>query len=298
MPGAGAGQRQEHEGQRQARVQGDGGGPGHPAGIAPAEPREVRDQLRDEECHPCREEGDQSVGEGCDLCVRHNQDVMDLAVRQLRSKGRTVAGGIGRSAEGFAADRSPDPGYLLPLVLPISSFGVYSPKMDEVVFTRTGRGEPLVLIHGVGHRRQAWDPVVPLLAPHRDVIAVDLPGFGESPPHDGIYGLDPALAAFAKFFAEVGLDRPHVAGNSLGGLLSLALGEAGLVRSVTALSPAGLWTPTQKHYALVMLRAHRSLAKRLPDRVTRKVAATGFGRTLLAGMIFDKPWKLSPRRIV
>ena len=170
--------------------------------------------------------------------------------------------------------------------------------MDEVVFTRTGRGEPLVLIHGVGHRRQAWDPVVPLLAPHRDVIAVDLPGFGESPPHHGIYGLDTAMAAFAKFFAEVGLDRPHVAGNSLGGLLSLALGEAGLVRSVTALSPAGLWTSTQKRYALGMLRAHRALAKRLPDRVTRKVAATGLGRTLLAGMIFDKPWKLSPRRVV
>ncbi|HEV7978540.1 alpha/beta fold hydrolase [Amycolatopsis sp.] len=170
--------------------------------------------------------------------------------------------------------------------------------MDEVVFTRTGRGEPLVLIHGVGHRRQAWDPVVPLLAPHRDVIAVDLPGFGESPPHDGIYGIDTALAAFAKFFAEVGLDRPHVAGNSLGGLLSLALGEAGLVRSVTALSPAGLWTPQQQRYALGVLRAHRQAAKYLPERLTARLAAGKVGRTLIAGMIFDKPWLLSPERIM
>ena len=170
--------------------------------------------------------------------------------------------------------------------------------MDEVAFTRTGHGEPLVLIHGIGHRRQAWDPVVPLLAPHRDVIAVDLPGFGESPPHDGIYGIDTALAAFAKFFAEVGLDRPHVAGNSLGGLLSLALGEAGLVRSVTALSPAGLWTEPQQRYAVVMLRAHREVAKHLPERVMARLADSGVSRTLIAGMIFDKPWLLSPQRIM
>lgn len=53
--------------------------------------------------------------------------------------------------------------------------------MDDVVYDRAGHGEPLVLIHGIGHRRQAWAPVFPLLTPHRDVIAVDLPGFGESP---------------------------------------------------------------------------------------------------------------------
>ena len=41
-----------------------------------------------------------------------------------------------------------------------------------------GSGEPIVLIHGVGHRRQAWDPIVPLLADDYQVITIDLPGFG------------------------------------------------------------------------------------------------------------------------
>jgi pimeloyl-ACP methyl ester carboxylesterase len=170
--------------------------------------------------------------------------------------------------------------------------------MDEVVYSRTGQGEPLVLIHGVGHRRQAWEPVVPLLAPHRDVITVDLPGFGESRPRNGGYGLVGAIEELVKLFADLGLDHPHVGGNSLGGLLSLALGEAGLVRSVTALSPAGLWTPAQQRYALGVLKVHRVAAERMPERTVRRLVSTGAGRTLLTGMIFDKPWRVSPQTIL
>ena len=54
---------------------------------------------------------------------------------------------------------------------------------SELVYTRKGSGEPLVLIHGIGHRRQAWDPVFERLAESYDVIAVDLAGFGESPAY-------------------------------------------------------------------------------------------------------------------
>ena len=53
-----------------------------------------------------------------------------------------------------------------------------------LAYTRAGSGPPLLLMHGVGHRRQAWDAVLDRLTPYRDVIAVDLPGHGESPPLD------------------------------------------------------------------------------------------------------------------
>src|SRR5689334_16691824 len=46
---------------------------------------------------------------------------------------------------------------------------------------RRGSGPPLVLIHGLGSRRQVWGPLIAELARHREVIAIDLPGFGESP---------------------------------------------------------------------------------------------------------------------
>lgn len=170
--------------------------------------------------------------------------------------------------------------------------------MDDVVYDRAGRGEPLVLIHGIGHRRQAWNPVIPLLTPHRDVIALDLPGFGESPAATGGYGIEPALVMFKELFTELGIDRPHVAGNSLGGLLSLALGQAGLVRSVTALSPAGLWNRRQKVYALNVLRAHRALAKRTPPHMVARIAAKPAGRAALTGLIVGKPALLDAQVIV
>ncbi|MEQ0559404.1 alpha/beta fold hydrolase [Amycolatopsis sp. NEAU-NG30] len=170
--------------------------------------------------------------------------------------------------------------------------------MDDVVYDRAGAGEPLVLIHGIGHRRQAWAPVLPLLTPHRDVIAVDLPGFGESPEPSGGYGIEPALVMFKDFFTDLGIDRPHVAGNSLGGLLALALGQAGLVRSVTALSPAGLWNRSQKLYAIATLKAHRALAQRTPPHVVRRLAATAAGRKALTGMIVGRPERLTAADVV
>lgn len=43
---------------------------------------------------------------------------------------------------------------------------------------RRGRGHPLLLIHGLGGSHRSWDPVIDVLTANRDVLAVDLPGFG------------------------------------------------------------------------------------------------------------------------
>jgi pimeloyl-ACP methyl ester carboxylesterase len=123
-----------------------------------------------------------------------------------------------------------------------------------------GTGEPLVLIHGIGHRLQAWEPVFDRLAEHHEVIAIDLPGFGESPVPDGGMPRDMAatVASIAAAFAEWGLDRPHVAGNSLGGAISLELAAVGAVRSATAFSPAGFFTPAERRRALRILNTLRA----------------------------------------
>ena len=103
--------------------------------------------------------------------------------------------------------------------------------------------EPLLLIHGLGASKSVWDPVVPLLAPDREVIALDLPGFGAAPSlPDGVEPTALALAeALRDQLAALGTPRPHVAGNSLGAWVGLELGRIGAARSVTCLSPAGLW---------------------------------------------------------
>ena len=53
-----------------------------------------------------------------------------------------------------------------------------------VAYERQGSGEPVVLLHGLGCHRQTWDPVIPLLTDRREIIAMDLPGFGQSPDLD------------------------------------------------------------------------------------------------------------------
>lgn len=108
--------------------------------------------------------------------------------------------------------------------------------------TDAGR-EPLVLLHGLGGSRAVWRPVIDLLAERRDPVALDLPGFGGAPGLPG--GTEPTAANLAAAIhrrcQELGVERPHVAGNSLGGWVALEMGRAGWVASVTAISPAGLW---------------------------------------------------------
>jgi pimeloyl-ACP methyl ester carboxylesterase len=107
----------------------------------------------------------------------------------------------------------------------------------------TASREPLLLLHGLGGSRELWAPVLDLLAAQRDVVALDLPGFGgaaELP--DGVEPSPANLAAaIRRRCAELGVERPHVGGNSLGGWVGLEMGRAGWAASVTALSPAGLW---------------------------------------------------------
>jgi pimeloyl-ACP methyl ester carboxylesterase len=174
------------------------------------------------------------------------------------------------------------------------------PQPVTLSYARVGRGEPLLLLHGIGHHRQAWDPVVDLLAAERDVVTVDLPGFGASPAlPDGLaYDLPTTTAVFRAFCEALELERPHVAGNSLGGLLALELGRGRLARSVTALSPAGFWTEAERRYAFGVLLAMRHIARRLPLPLVRRLSRSAAGRTMLTSTIYARPARRSPEAVV
>ena len=160
----------------------------------------------------------------------------------------------------------------------------------DIVFERRGDGPPLVLLHGIGHRRQGWTPVLDRLAAERDVITVDLPGFGDSPPlpPGTPYTLDTVVSVLADSFAELGLDRPHIAGNSLGGLFALEAADRGLASSATGLSPAGFFNAAELRYAASVLRASR-LGARLPGPVLTRLAGSPRRRMAMFGMIYGRP---------
>jgi pimeloyl-ACP methyl ester carboxylesterase len=170
--------------------------------------------------------------------------------------------------------------------------------LSELVYTRKGSGEPLVLIHGIGHRRQAWDPVFETLAQSYDVIAVDLAGFGESPayPLKSSYDMDNACDNLSDNFALWGVDRPHVVGNSLGGAIALELGARGLARSVTALSPAGFFGGLNRVQTLTLLILLR-VSSRLPDRVLRLVSRSALGRRLAGSTLYAHPERFTAAQV-
>ncbi|MFB6548647.1 alpha/beta fold hydrolase [Streptomyces sp. NPDC056405] len=176
----------------------------------------------------------------------------------------------------------------------------HGPQDITLAYARVGEGEPLLLLHGIGHHRQAWDPVVDILATEREVVAVDLPGFGQSSalPHGLPHDLPTTNAVLGAFCAELGLDRPHVAGNSLGGLLALELGREKLVRSVTALSPAGFWTQAERRYAFGVLMGMRRTARSLPLPLVERLSRTAVGRTALTSTIYARPGRRSPGAVV
>jgi pimeloyl-ACP methyl ester carboxylesterase len=136
----------------------------------------------------------------------------------------------------------------------------------SVSYDRSGDGEPLLLIHGLGGERHIWAPVLDRLVPERDTIRVDLPGFGASPVlAPGVKATPWALAArIAEQLDVLRLDRVHVAGNSLGGWVALELAKAGRALSVTGLATAGLWEGPLARKACVMWTISRALLPGLP----------------------------------
>ena len=167
--------------------------------------------------------------------------------------------------------------------------------MSQLAYDRTGAGEPLVLLHALGLSRQTWDPVVPALSAHFEVIAIDLPGFGDSEPLPAEIEPTPAAlaAAVAGLLDELGIEKPHVVGNSLGGWVALELASMRPAASLTLLSPAGLWRGATPLYCRVSLRASRSLARYAAVPLSHLVNHY-LGRALVLGQTHGRPFQLTP----
>jgi pimeloyl-ACP methyl ester carboxylesterase len=168
-----------------------------------------------------------------------------------------------------------------------------APTTNNLAHHRTGAGEPLVLLHGVGESAVGWQPIHQALSDHYDVIAVDFPGFGRSPALPP--GIAPTAAALADAIEgeldRLGVAQFHVAGYSLGARVALELATRGRTHSVIAIAPDGLGAPLERVHQAAALLSGRTLARLLAPIAT-PVAATGAGRSLFFAMERSRPWQL------
>lgn len=118
-----------------------------------------------------------------------------------------------------------------------------------------GRGEPVLLIHGVGMCAEAWEPQMAALSAHHHVIAVDMPGHGQSSPLPADARLPDFVAWAARLVEALGLGPVNLAGHSMGALVSagLAVERPDLVRRLAMLNAVYRRSPEAR--AAVIARA-------------------------------------------
>lgn len=140
--------------------------------------------------------------------------------------------------------------------------------------------------------------MLPGLERHLDVLGVDLPGFGHSPPLPAgtPYSIDAFADAVEEALDAAGFERPLVCGNSLGGWISLELARRGRVRGVVGISPAGLMAPREAAWAGRVLNSMRTMVKGAP--AVAPLLRTAVGRTLLGGPSLGRPWRADPDDLI
>lgn len=96
----------------------------------------------------------------------------------------------------------------------------------RLAYEAGGSGAPLLLIHGLGYDRAGWGPVLGLLEERFTVIRYDNRGVGESDVPEGPYTVEELAADAAAVLDSAGVERAHVLGTSLGGLVAQELALA------------------------------------------------------------------------
>ena len=165
-------------------------------------------------------------------------------------------------------------------------------RMTLLSSDRAGRGEPLLLLHGIGSTRDDFAALLPRLARDFDVLSVDLPGHGGSPA-----GTWPPTVAALTDAVEAdldarGLQQVHVLGNSLGARIGIELAVRHRARSVVALSPSGLGLPAERVHQGVLMATARTLTRTLRP-LLGTLASTPAGRTALLAGMRARPWEAS-----
>jgi pimeloyl-ACP methyl ester carboxylesterase len=162
-------------------------------------------------------------------------------------------------------------------------------------YTDVGHGPPLILLHGIGMSHFAWKAIINDLANERRVLAFDIAGFGITPPVPDNIQPTPAnlVGSLSETLSRIDEERQiskeykcvDIVGNSLGGYMALEAAKLGKlggfrVKSIAAISPAGLW---KKHYPVrseVVLQLTRLGVRWLP-RLTNALVRRDYTRKLI-----------------
>jgi 3-oxoadipate enol-lactonase len=146
-----------------------------------------------------------------------------------------------------------------------------------VVGSQVGAGPDLVLLHGLAGSSAWWERNIPALSAEFRVTAIDLPGFGSSHPDSRLI-LEELPSKVAAFLGEMGIERAHVMGHSMGGLVAGGLAADHPERvDRLVLVDAGFLSldPTWRHRVTGLLRTLPWTAPSIVPVLTRDLLRSG-----------------------
>ena len=129
------------------------------------------------------------------------------------------------------------------------------------------------------------------LAEEREVIAVDLPGFGETPPLEEPISIPSLARAVSDFLDAQQLERVDAVGSSMGARLVLELARQGKLGTVVSLDPGGFWKGWERRFIHTSIAASVRLV-RLLQPAMRGITHSAAGRTMLFPQFAPRPWSL------
>jgi pimeloyl-ACP methyl ester carboxylesterase len=160
---------------------------------------------------------------------------------------------------------------------------------------RAGEGPPLLLLHGTTSSRRIWAPLISELAAEATVIAVDLPGHGESPATS--FTPPEWARELAAHLDREGIEKAAVVGHSCGGWTALELAKLGRCSAVLALAPAGLWRKRSPLMTDLALNANWRLGRLLGARATAALRSP-LVRALALRTISARPRAIAPQEAI
>ena len=162
---------------------------------------------------------------------------------------------------------------------------------------RTGSGEPLLLLHGMGSSRRDFTAVADLLAERFDVLNVDLPGVGRSPVLERRPTVAAITDAVERTLDAAGVGSVHVLGNSLGARVALELAVRGRARSVVAIAPSGLNVPRERAFQGTGMALAR-VVTRTTAPLVEPLSRSAPGRATLLAPLKARAWSTSPEEAI
>ena len=134
-----------------------------------------------------------------------------------------------------------------------------------------GEGEPVLILHGWGCSKDTVQSITEHISKTHRAYALDMPGFGETPPPNEVFGIEQYTQVVEKFCRKLNIENPILIGHSFGGRISILFSSRNQTNKVMLVDAAGI-VPKRTLKYHIKVRSYKIYKKLLPLFVGKQEA--------------------------